>query len=193
MTTIGIRRGGSVRRALRIGVPLGMVAGVVMAAWSMIAMWITGAGFWTPLNLIAHTFDKSVPLKSTFSGPAVAIALVVHMAVASCFGVMIALLAQKLPGTRSLVIAGGILLVAVVWPVMQYGVWYSIDEAAAEGISDWIFAIAHLIFGVVAAGLVAIAVADDDSHRRGRHAVARTPQPAAEPPGSLFQPKRPRY
>src|SRR5579859_2130925 len=106
-----------VRRALRVGVPGGMVAGVVMAAWSMVAMWITGSGFWTPLNLIAHTFDRSVPLKTTFSVTAVAIALVVHMAVASFFGFSIALLAQKLPGTRSLVIAGGILAIAVIWPV----------------------------------------------------------------------------
>ena len=40
-------------RALRVGVPSGMSAGAVMAVWSMVAMWIVGSGFWTPLNLIA--------------------------------------------------------------------------------------------------------------------------------------------
>ena len=106
-------------RALRIGVPGGMAAGAVMALWSMAAMWVTGTGFWTPLNLIANTFYRSAPLNGTFSAPALAIGLAMHMTVASFFGTLIALLAQRMPGARSLVIAGGILFVAVVWPVMQ--------------------------------------------------------------------------
>ena len=177
-------------RALRVGVPGGIVAGAVMALWSMGAMWLTGSGFWTPLNLIAHTFYRSAPLNATFSVPALLIGLAVHMTVASVFGTAIALLAQRMPGARSLVIAGGILLVAVVWPVMQWGVWYKLDEVAAEGLNDWIFAIAHLLFGVTAAGMASISVADDDSARRGRHAAGRTPPQLSPPPGSLFQPER---
>jgi hypothetical protein len=176
-------------RALRIGVPGGMVAGVIMALWSMGAMWVTGSGFWTPLNLIANTFYRSAPLNGTFSALALVIGLAVHMAVASFFGTLIALIAQKMPGSRSLVIAGGILLVAVVWPVMQWGVWYKLDEAAAEGYSDWIMAVAHLMFGLTAAGFAALAIADDEAARRGRHAAGHVPQPAAPPPGSLFQPQ----
>jgi hypothetical protein len=177
-------------RALRAGVPGGMAGGVVMAMWSMAAMWVTGAGFWTPLNLIAHTFYRSAPLNGTFSAPALVIGLAVHMTVASAFGIAIAVLAQLLPGTRSLVIAGGILLVAVVWPVMQWGVWYRIDESAAEEFNGWIFAVAHLLFGVLAAGTASIGIADEETARRGRHAAGRTvPQP--DPPsGSLFQPNR---
>jgi hypothetical protein len=166
-----------------------MAAGVVMALWSMAAMWVTGSGFWTPLNLIANTFYRSAPLDGTFSAPALVIGLGIHMAVASFFGTMIALLAQKMPGSRSLVIAGGILLVAVVWPVMQWGVWYRLDEAAAEGYTDWIMAVAHMMFGVTAAGFAALAIADDEAPRRGRHAAGR-PVPADPPPGSLFQPQR---
>jgi hypothetical protein len=177
-------------RALRVGVPGGVAAGVVMAVWSMAAMWVTGSGFWTPLNLIAHTFYRSAPLNGTFSAPALVIGLAVHMTVASAFGTAIALLAQRLPGTRSVVIAGGILFVAVVWPVMQWGVWYKIDESAAEGFNEWIFAVAHLLFGVFAAGMASIGVADDETARRGRHAAGRTvPQPDP-PPGNLFQPHR---
>ncbi len=177
-------------RALRVGVKGGMAAGVVMAMWSMVAMWVTGSGFWTPLNLIAHTFYRSAPLNGTFSAPALVIGLAVHMTVASAFGAAIAVLAQRLPGRRSLVIAGGILFVAVVWPVMQWGVWYKIDESAAEGFNEWIFAAAHLLFGVFAAGMASIDIADDETARRGRHAAGRTvPQPDS-PPGSLFQPSR---
>ena len=177
-------------RALRVGVPSGMAAGVVMAVWSMAAMWVTGSGFWTSVNLIAHTFYKSAPLDATFSAPALVIGLTVHMAVASVFGTAIALLAQRMPRARSLVIAGGILFIAVVWPVMQWGVWYKIDEAAAEGFTEWIFAVAHLMFGMAVAFIVSLAVSDDESPQRGRHAAGRArPQPDP-PPGSLFQPNR---
>jgi hypothetical protein len=178
-------------RALRVGVPGGMAAGAVMAAWSMAAMWVMGTGFWTPLNLIAHMFYRAAPLNATFSALAVVIGLAVHMTVASFFGTAIAVLAQGLHGARSRVIVGGILLVAVVWPVMQWGLWYNLDENAAEGFTDWIFAGAHLVFGVAAAGFAAIAFEDERAAGRGRHAAGRPlPQPA---PGSLFQPARRRY
>ena len=178
------------RRALRVGVPGGMIAGAVMALWTMAAMWVTGSGFWTPLNLIAHTFYRSAPLNGTFSAPALVVGLAVHLMVAGAFGTAIALLAQRLPGARSVVIAGGILFVAVVWPVMQWEVWYRLDESAAEGLNGWIFAVAHLLFGLTAAALAAIGVADDETAKRGRHAAGRTLPPASPPPGSLFQPNR---
>lgn len=177
------------RRALRVGVPGGIAAGAVMAVWSMAAMWITGSGFWTPLNMIAHTFYRSAPLNATFSAPAVVIGLAVHMTVASAFGIAIVLLARRLHGTRSLVIAGGILFLCVVWPVMQWGVWYKLDESAAEGINEWIFAVAHLLFGVVAAGLASIGIADDTVRRNGTKPGA--PRPGqARPAGSVFQADR---
>jgi hypothetical protein len=177
-------------RALRVGVPAGIVAGAVFAVWSMAAMWVTGSGFWIPLNLIAHTFYRSAPLNGTFSAAAMVIGLAVHMTVAIIFGTSVVSLAKVLPGARSLVIAGGILFIAVVWPIMQYGVWYQLDEQAAEGFNDWIFAGAHLVFGLTAAGIAAVAVTDDDTVRRGRHAAGRRPPQSDPPPGSLFQPNR---
>jgi len=177
-------------RALRVGVLAGIAAGTVMAVWSMAAMWVTGSGFWLPLNLIAHTFYRSAPLDATFSAPALVIGLAVHMTVASIFGIAIAWLARRLRRARSLVIVGGLLFAVVVWPVMQWGVWYSIDEPAAEGFKEWIFAGAHLIFGIAVAGFASIAVTDDETvlRERGRHAAGRTPAQPAPVPGSLFQP-----
>jgi hypothetical protein len=162
-----------------------------MAVFSMAAMWMTGSGFWRPLNLIAHTFYRSAPLDGTFSLPALLVGLVIHLTLASLFGTMIALIALWKPGSRVLVIAGGILFVAVVWPVMQWEIWYRIDETAAEGFTDWIFGVAHLMFGITAAALASLAFADDDASRRGRHAVGYIPPPAPAP-GSLFQPNRQR-
>jgi hypothetical protein len=186
----GMSREGPMMRVLRIGVLAGIAAGTVMAVWLMVAMWIMGSGLWIPLNLVAHTFYRSAPLDDTFSAPALAIGLAVHMAVAVIFGVAVVALVERLPGQRSLVIAGGILFMAVVWPVMQYGVWYWIDEQAAEGVNDWVFAVAHLIFGLFAASIAAVAVADDEPVTRGRHAAAVSMPPPDPPPGSLFQPHR---
>src|ERR1700746_807746 len=111
-------------RALRVGVPSGIDAGVVMAMWSMAAMAVTGSGFWSPLNLIAHTFYRAAPLNGAFSASALIVGLAIHLTLASAFGTAVALLAQWMQGGRSLVIAGAILFVAVVWPVMQWEVWY---------------------------------------------------------------------
>lgn len=180
------------RQALRVGVPGGIAAGTVMAVWSMAAMWVIRRGFWTPLNLIAHTFYRSAPIDGTFSAPSLVIGLAVHMTVAIAFGTAIAALAQRLPRTRSLVIAGGVLFVAVVWPVMQWGVWYTLDESAAEGFSEWIFAIAHLLFGVLAAGLAVIGIENDETANRARHAAGRMPAPPDPAPGSLFRADRQR-
>jgi hypothetical protein len=176
-------------RALRIGVPVGIAAGAVMAVWLMVVMWLTGAGFWIAMNLVAHTFYRSAPLDDKFNASALVIGLAVHMTMAIIFGTAITALVQRLPGHRSLVIAGGILFVAVVWPVMQYGVWYSIDEEAAEGVTAWVFAVAHLLFGLVAASIAAVGVADDEPVTRGRHAAVTTAQ-REPPPGNLFQPGR---
>lgn len=175
-------------RTLRVGVAAGIAAGVVMAVWLMVVMGITGSGIWTPLNLVAHTFYRSAPLNGTFSAPAMVIGLTVHMTVASVFGIAVAALAQWLPAKRSLVIAGGILFAAVVWPVMQYGVWYSLDEKAAGGFTGWVFAFGHLVFGLVAAGMATIAVADDETAPSARHAGGHTPPPPDPAPRSLFQP-----
>lgn len=177
-------------RALKVGVPAGIAAGALFAVFSMAAMWISGSGIWYPLNLIAHTFYKSAPLNGTFSAPALGIGLAMHMTVAIVFGTTMVAFARWMPGARSLVIAGGILFVAVVWPVMQYGVWYSLDERAAEGFTDWVFAGAHLLFGLTAAGIAAIAVSDDDGDKRGRHAAGRRMSQPDPAPGSLFQPAR---
>lgn len=178
------------RRALRVGVPGGIIAGTLMAVWSMGAMAVTGSGFWSPLNLIAHTFYKAAPLDGAFSVSALIVGLAIHLTLASAFGTAVALLAQWMPGRRSLVIAGAILFVALVWPVMQWEVWYKLDETAAEGFTEWIFAVAHLMFGVTAAAFAALAFTDEEASKRGRHAAGRTEPSPAPVPGSLFQPSR---
>ncbi|MGH3125083.1 MAG: hypothetical protein ACRDND_29220, partial [Streptosporangiaceae bacterium] len=159
-------------RVMRAGIASGIAGGAVMAVFSMIAMWLTGSGFWTPLNLIAHTFWRAAPLDGRFSAPALIIGMVVHMTMAMLFGTLIAAAAFRLPAARSLVIAGGMLVTAL-WAVMQYGIWRAIDAAAAHAFTPWVFAFAHLLFGMMAASWAAIAIPDADAPPR--HALPRQP------------------
>jgi uncharacterized OsmC-like protein len=180
--------------AVRAGVAGGVVAGLVMAVWLTVILWIAGSGFFTLLNLIANTFWRTAPLGPTFSLPAVFIALVVHLLVSVLFGVLIAVAASRLPGSRSLVIAVGAVFGPLIWVVMQYGIWRAIDPAAARVISWWIFGSAHLLFGLIVAMVAAITIPDQDraapriagptpgSHRMGATAPAASLAPQA---GSL--------
>jgi hypothetical protein len=155
------------RSAVRTGVVGGILGGVLMAAWLMFFLWLTGAGFWTLLNLITNTFLRSAPLGPRFSLSSLVIGLVVHVLMSVLFGVIIATAASRLPGSRSLVIAGGALFGAVLWAVMQYGIWRAVDAPAARVITPWLFSSAHLLFGLLVATVAAIVIPDVE----GAHAV----------------------
>lgn len=137
--------------ALARGIVGGVVGGVLMALWSMMAMWQTGVGFWTPLNLVAHTAFASVPLDATFSPPALVIASLVHFAMAIMFGVVFAALMTPAPrrmSTRPGSVLSGIAYGIVVWLVMQFLVWSAADAVAASAFVPWIFGVGHLIYGL---------------------------------------------
>lgn len=162
--------------AVRAGVAGGVVAGLVMAVWLTVILWLAGSGFFTLLNLIANTFWRTAPLGPMFSLPAVFIALVVHLLVSILFGVLIAVSASRLPRSRSLVIAVGAVFGPLIWVVMQYGIWRAIDPAAARVIPWWIFGSAHLLFGLIVATIAAITIPDQE-----KSAAARI---AGQAPGS---------
>jgi uncharacterized OsmC-like protein len=149
------------RAALKAGAVGGVIGGVMMAVWLMFILWLIGTGFWTLLNLIANTVWRSVPLGSKFSLTAVIIGLIVHVLVSFIFGFLIVFAAWRLPGPRSLIIASGALFGPVIWLVMQFGIWHAVDPAAAQVISPWVFAVAHLIFGLLAAATAAIIASDE--------------------------------
>jgi hypothetical protein len=134
------------------------------------------------LNLIAHTFWRAAPLDGRFSGAALVIGVSVHMMMAMLVGTLIAAAASRLPAARSLVIAGGMLFAAPLWAVMQYGIWRAVDATAAQAFTPWVFAVAHLMFGMMAALFAAIVILDSDTpyqpaHRRPTGPGGRLPRP----------------
>jgi uncharacterized OsmC-like protein len=152
----------------------------MMAVWLMFILWLTGIGFWTLLNLITNTFWRAVPLDGKFSVWSLIIGLVAHVIVALIFGAMIALAAWWLPVSRTLIIASGALFGPVIWVVMQYGIWRAVDPAAAQIITPWVFAVAHLIFGVLAAAVAAIITTDEKAAGSARLLVDE-PGPQSTP------------
>jgi hypothetical protein len=160
----------------------GIAGGAVMAIFSMMMLWLAGSGFWTPLNLIAHTFWRAAPLDGTFGGPAMVIGMAVHVTMAMLFGTLIAAAACRLPAARSLGIAGGMLFATGRWAVMQYGIWRAIDAAAAQAFMPWVFAVADLLFGLMAASFAAIWVPDADTRYEPAYASRPSRGAAARPP-----------
>jgi predicted permease len=135
------------------GALAGMVGGMVMAMWSMVALWLTRSGFWQPLNLIAHTFWRGAPLDAKFSLGAALLGLVVHMMISMMVGVVFALGVQRIHGNLTAVAGLGMIAGIVIWVVMQYGVWRVVDADAAKAFTPWVFAVGHAMFGA-ATGLV---------------------------------------
>ena len=118
----------------------------------MIVMGLSGTGFWTLLNLITHTLWRSVPLGGAFSWPGLLIGMVVHLAMSIALGMALAVPVTAIGGWATTT-AGGVLagmaFELIVWLVMQYLVWDAIDPAAAERFTPWVFAIGHLMYGLV--------------------------------------------
>ncbi|WP_419993523.1 hypothetical protein [Streptomyces boninensis] len=162
--------------AIRSGVIGGILGGLAMAAWAMVLLGLTGSGWLTPLNLIAHTWWRDAPLDGAVSLPAILIGLVTHVLVAMFFGILIATLAFRFTRARSLVIAAGTLMASGIWIVMQFGIWHAIDPVAAAGFTPWIMATAHLLFGMMAAFGAGIVVRDEEA-RAAVHPAAPPLQP----------------
>lgn len=108
-------------------------------------------GFWTPLNLIAHTVWRDAPTDATFSVGGLLLGGAVHMMMSIILGVVLVWLAEQVRATPAVLVLGGMGYGLVVWLVNQYIVWPAIDPTAAAEFTPWVFAVGHLMYGVVAA------------------------------------------
>ena len=143
-------------RPITRGAIAGMVGGMMMGMFAMLAMWLDGqpeTGFWTPLNLIAHTVWRGAPLDAEFSGGALVLGGVIHMMMSMGLGAAVAVIVSKVGrlgrslGTR---VFTGLVIAMTVWIAMDFIIWPLIDSAAADAFTTWIFAVAHAVFGMTA-------------------------------------------
>lgn len=135
------------KRTLKFGVLIGLTGGTLMAAWIMIFSAITGNGFLTPLNLIAHTFWRDAPLDGAIRLGAIELGLLIHLTISISIGIVLAILVEheELDGAMVFFLALG--LGAGAWVVQTFA-WSSIDGAASASMTPWVFAVAHVIFAV---------------------------------------------
>lgn len=137
------------------GALAGAVGGMAMAMWSMIVLWLTGTGFWTPLNLIAHTFWRDAPLDAQYCFQAAGAGLIVHMTMSMMLGVAFALAVQRIRGSAASIAALGLGLALLLWAVMQLLVWRTVDPYAALTFTPWVFAAGHAMYGAITGYVVA--------------------------------------
>jgi hypothetical protein len=150
---------------IKRGAAAGMAGGAMMAMFAMLAMWLDGVtetGFWTPINLIAHTFWRGAPLDNEFSFGALVLGMILHMMMAMTLGAAVATIVSRVGplgknlGSRVLT---GVGFALMVWVVMEFIAWPLVDRAAAEAFTTWIFAVSHVIFGMVTAAVLYASIA----------------------------------
>lgn len=167
-------------RILRTGVLIGLVGGTAMAAFAMAAMWATGRGLFTVVNLFAGTFWQGAPTDGTFVPGAFVLGVSIHLVVSMFVGTVIAWLVA-----RGQVDAGAIILLGVgigtgAWVVQSF-VWTAIDAEAQQQFTPWILATAHLVFALGAATFLTWLQRHDEPVAPGSTAP---PEPA---PGTLVE------
>ena len=141
------------RRILRFGVAIGLVGGGVMATFAMVTMWATGHGFFTIVNLFAHTFWSGAPLDGTYVLAAFELGLAIHLVISIGIGITIAAVTEagQLDATVVFVLAVGI--GAGAW-IVQAIAWPAVDADAHAAFTPWVLGVAHLVFALGAAWLL---------------------------------------
>jgi hypothetical protein len=159
------------QRRIVEGALLGAVGGMAMAMWSMIALAATGAGFFAPVNLIAHSVWHDAPLDGTFSAGALLLGLVIHMMISMMLGVVIVELAARPSfgwGAR-VGIAVGVPMAA--W-AGQLVIWEVLDSTARAAFTPWVLFVGHLMFGMIAAFWIVMAERSAHQAHASTHVAA---------------------
>lgn len=137
-------------RTLRFGLLIGVTGGLLMAAFAMTAMAATGHGFFTIVNLIAHTFWKGAPVDGRFVAPAFILGLAIHLAISVTLGTLLAFLVERGALDGGIVFFIGLALGGSAWVVQAFA-WPALDTTASAAFTPWILAVAHLVFALGAA------------------------------------------
>ncbi|WP_454853610.1 hypothetical protein [Promicromonospora soli] len=174
MSTTHTTSSTSLGRAALIGAVAGVIASLVMAMYAMVAGWVQGTGFFTPLyhiaSVVAAPDTMMTSMESgmagdafTFSFGIAMLGAVVHMMTGAMYGAVFgALVARLRLGTLALtglgLVWGAIVLVMSAFVLLPLA---AAVTGAGEPIADmasmagWTtFTVEHLLFGVVLGAIV---------------------------------------
>lgn len=127
--------------AWRHGLIGGAIGGVLMGAFAMIVMAITGDGFFHPLELIGSIWWGA----ATTGAAVIVVGLLTHLAVSLVLGLLYAYL---FPFAKVDPLVQGVVYAAVVWFVAQIVVLPQVASYVSDGFPVWQFVLAHLVFGL---------------------------------------------
>jgi hypothetical protein len=147
----------SLRRVVVTGLIVGLIAGVMMAMYAMLASaTFLGQGFFTPLYGIASPLVGQQAMMASMKaglyftvGPAL-LGLMIHMLWSAFYGVIFGLLARAAHLTGVLGLLAGIIYGGVVMVVMSFVVLPVVGVGSMPHLIGWpSFTIEHLLFGMV--------------------------------------------
>lgn len=140
------------RTAARVAVA-GVAAAVTFLLFSMLWYFVKGEGFFKPLNLVAHVFDRGAPLNGRFSITALVVGIA-SVTVAAWIALVPFTVVAAGEGMHPLVFIGAAAIYAnVIWIFGHYLFWAGIDPVGAKLFSAGVSWVGHMLAGAVA-GLV---------------------------------------
>lgn len=131
----------------------GILAGMAVACYEMVASSIAGGGFWEPINKVDATFKTIFSPAEGFDLKASTLGLALHMATSAFWGLVLAAILGFLPrlltgaGASTLIGLGYGLLVGL---FMSQGIGPRLDEVLIPA-SPLHFLLAHLAYGLITA------------------------------------------
>jgi hypothetical protein len=147
----------TLRRVVVTGLMVGLIAGVMMAMYAMLASaTFLGQGFFTPLYGIASPLVGQNAMMTSMkaglywtTGPAL-LGLMVHMLWAALYGVLFGLLVRAAHLTGVLGLLAGMVYGVLVMLLMSFVVLPVVGAGSMPQMIGWpSFTIEHLIFGMV--------------------------------------------
>lgn len=131
----------------------GIIGGLAMGMYEMVATLLLGGGFFSPLNMIASTFGTFRPPVEGFNPAATLTGLMLHMITSVFWGVILAVSVGFFPRLFSgggASIAAGLAYGAIVWLVMGRGIGVALNPVMSMA-PPWNFFLGHLVYGLVTA------------------------------------------
>jgi hypothetical protein len=157
VAAVVVMRFGNLRPALA-GLLGGLVGGLLMAVPALFWSLLNGHGPWYPVNLLAGMVlpdpGRLGPEElEQFHASWFVAALVVHALLSSAFGILLALVQEKLPVIPGPVAWGGLVL-PLLWTGISYALMGVTNKVLQERVNWPWFIVSQFVFGVVAAWVV---------------------------------------
>jgi hypothetical protein len=140
------------------GVVGGLIGGVAMAVPALLWAAASGHGLWYPINLLAGMVlpgpgAAELAELGSFHAEWLVVAGVMHAVLSIGFGVLFALLVDRLPGIPAPIAWGGLVL-PMLWTGFSYGLMGVVNKPLQDNVSWPWFIVSQFIFGVAAAMVV---------------------------------------